>query len=132
MRLVAVVLLAILVSATDERQAASIENFDAWEIADRGAARMTYLNRASLFLQNGVALSGAPGFADGAIDVDVAIHGHAGFAGIVFRAASTEDYELVYLRTHRSRQWDALQYTPVFNGNEGWQLYTGKGFNGVA
>lgn len=132
MRVVTLFLVAILTSAVETSQVAPADNFDAWDITDRGGTRLTYLNRPSLFLQNGVALSPAAGFADGTLDVDVAVHGHAGFAGIVFRAASADDYELVYLRTHRSRQWDALQYTPVFNGNEGWQLYTGNGFNAAA
>jgi hypothetical protein len=33
---------------------------------------------------------------------------------------------------HRSRQWDALQYTPIFNGSEAWQLYSGDGYTAPA
>src|SRR5829696_295746 len=87
-----------------------------WTIADPGAREMPYIGRPSLFLDNGIALLRDSAFADGTIEFDVAMHGHASFAGVAFRAASPEDYELVYLRPHRSRQPDALQYTPIFNG----------------
>lgn len=128
------VLLAILTVATtvNAQQPAPVQDFSRWQLLDRGATLVPYLNRPSLFLQNGVALAPDIELADGTIEFDVAVHGHAGFAGVVFRAESGDDYELVYLRTHRSRQWDALQYSPVFHQNEGWQLYTGKGYNGVA
>lgn len=103
-----------------------------WSIADPGARTGPYLGRPSLFLDNGMALVKAPPFGDGTIEVDIAMHGHASFAGIAFRAEGANDYELIYVRPHLSRQPDALQYTPVFNGSEGWQLYTGKGFTAAA
>ena len=104
--------------------------FDAgrWTIADPNAKVMPYLGETSLFLDNGIAVLTESSFADGTIDVDVALHGHASFAGLLFRGISRDDYELVYLRAHRSRQWDALQYTPIFAGSEAWQLYSGKGY----
>jgi len=132
MRSIGLAVLLLLSTCTLESQQALLEDFAGWQTSDQGAGRMIYLNRPSLFLQNGIALSPNHSFADGTIDFDVAIHGHAGFAGVIFRAASDEDYELIYLRTHRSRQWDAVQYTPVFNANESWQLYSGDGYNGVA
>ena len=106
--------------------------FARWEIVDPGGRAMPYLGRDSLFLSDGVALMPDVTFADGVIAFDVAMHGQAGFAGVVFRGQSPDDYELIYLRTHRSRQWDALQYTPVFGRQEAWQLYTGPGYNGAA
>src|SRR5678815_2361177 len=39
---------------------------------------------------------------------------------------------LIYVRAHRSRQWDALQYTPIFSGSEAWQLYSGEGYTAAA
>lgn len=111
---------------------ASVTDFSGWDILDRGGRAMPYLNRPSLFLDRGIALAPERPFADGTIEFDVAIHGHSGFAGVVFRSVSADDYELIYLRTHRSRQWDALQYTPMFAGQEAWQLYTGTGYNGAA
>ena len=103
-----------------------------WNVLDPGGRVMPYLGRQSLYLERGIAMVPDANFADGTIDFDVAIHGNSGFAGVLFRGQSPDDYELIYLRTHRSRQWDALQYTPIFAGQEAWQLYTGDGYNGVA
>ena len=103
-----------------------------WAIHDPRAIAQTYLGASSLFIDGGVALLKESTFGDGTIDVDVAMHGHASFAGVVFRAASEDNYELVYVRPHRSRQPDALQYTPVFDGSEAWQLYSGAGYTAAA
>src|SRR5689334_6579851 len=80
-----------------------------WTILDPGGMPMPYLGAPSIFLDNGIALLPGGAFGDGTIEFDIALHGHASFAGIVFRAESAEDYELIYVRPHRSRQWDALQ-----------------------
>src|SRR4051794_2029533 len=91
-----------------------------WDVLDPAAQRLDYLGRPSLFLDNGLALQKASTFGDGTIDVDIAIHGHASFGGIAFRAEGADDYELIYVRPHLSRRPDALQYTPIFNGSEAW------------
>ncbi len=108
--------------------------FDAarWTLVGHGATSMTYLERPSLFIENGVALLRDSSFGDGTIEFDVAMHGHASFAGVAFRALSEDDYELIYLRPHLSRRPDALQYTPIYNGGEAWQLYSGPGYTGEA
>src|SRR5262249_13054778 len=46
--------------------------------------------------------------------------------------ALRDDYELIYLRPHLSRRRDALQYTPIYNGSEAWQLYSGPGYTAQA
>ena len=38
------------------------------------------------------------------------------------------NYEEFYVRSHQSGNPDACQYTPVFNGLAGWQLYHGEGY----
>jgi len=67
-------------------------------------------------------------FTDGIIEVDIAFQGSRCFAGLMFRMASEADYEEIYLRPHQTNKPDAMQYTPVFNGLSGWQLYNGPGF----
>ena len=108
--------------------------FDAarWTLVGHGATSMVYLERPSLFIDNGVALLRDSSFGDGTIEFDVALHGHASFAGVAFRARSEDDYELIYLRPHLSRRPDALQYTPIYNGGEAWQLYSGPGYTAEA
>jgi hypothetical protein len=103
-----------------------------WTLLDPEARPMPYLGQPSLFIDNGLALLRDASFGDGTIEFDIAMHGHTSFAGVVFRAASADDYELVYLRPRLSRQPDALQYTPVFNGFFAWQLYSGKGYTAAA
>jgi hypothetical protein len=109
--------LAVVVSAAPVVQDRTVA-FDSgrWTMLDPGGRLMPYLGRPSLYLEGGIAIVADANFGDGTIEFDVAIHGNAGFAGVVFRGESADDYELIYLRTHRSRQWDALQYTPIFTG----------------
>ena len=103
-----------------------------WQIHDPNGQPMTYLGQPSLFLDNGVALLRDSSFGDGTIEFDIALHGHASFAGLLFRAADDNNAELIYVRPQRSRQWDALQYTPLFDGSEAWQLYSGDGYTAAA
>jgi len=67
-------------------------------------------------------------FTDGIIEYDLAVDGSRGYPGITFRAVSAQAYENIYCRPHVPNRPDALQYTPVFNGVAGWQLYNGPGF----
>jgi len=67
-------------------------------------------------------------FTDGIIEYDLAVDGSRGYPGITFRAVSPQEYENIYCRPHVSGRPDALQYTPVFGGVAGWQLYNGPGY----
>lgn len=73
-----------------------------------------------------------PLLADGTIDVDLTMDGSRAFVGVAFRMRAEGEAEWFYLRPHRSGTPVALQYTPVFNGLDAWQLYTGPGFTGTA
>ncbi len=67
-------------------------------------------------------------FENGVIEFDVAFKGLRTFAGVNFRVQSQGNQEVFYLRPHKSRLADALQYTPVINGMSAWQLYSGEGY----
>jgi len=54
------------------------------------------------------------------------------YPGIAFRALGTDDFELAYVVPHASGQWDAVQYDPVFNGSNTWQLYHGPAYQATA
>jgi len=72
-------------------------------------------------------------FENGIIEVDIAVDGRRSYPGIVFRMQSEKNSERFYLRPHRAGLYpDALQYTPVFNGVAGWQLYSGRGYTAFA
>ena len=74
-------------------------------------------------------------FENGVVEVDVAVTGARSYPGILFRVTSPREFERVYLRPHRAGPAgypDAVQYVPVFNGVDGWQLYNGAGFSSAA
>lgn len=50
------------------------------------------------------------------------------YPGIAFRLQDTRNYELAYAQPHTSGMWDALQYDPVINGTNTWQLYHGLAY----
>lgn len=100
-------------------------DWSAWKFEAQTARVESYLGREALFLEKGSAWLDSAQFQDGTIEFDVAASAAVGFHGVIFRAADRKNYELVYLRSHLSNQPDATQYTPVYNGVWGWQIYTG-------
>lgn len=102
---------------------------NAWTKVD-GSKIVEHLGRESLA---GSAFLEGVAFADGVIEVDIAMDGRRCFPGILFRAESPADAEVFYLRPHRPKNYShALQYTPSFRGLTGWQLYSGSGFTANA
>ncbi len=71
-------------------------------------------------------------FENGVIEVDMAFDGARCFAMIMFRIQQGTSYENFYIRPHKSGQYDALQYQPVYGGLGGWQLYSGEGSTAAA
>ena len=73
-------------------------------------------------------------FRDGTIEFDVwapdtRLTGGRAYPGVLFRMRPGDEAERIYIRPHRAGLYaDAVQYTPVFNGLAGWQLYNGDGF----
>ena len=80
----------------------------------------------SLFLQRSSALAKNVKFENGIIEFDILFAESRKFVGFIWRVADN-NFEELYLRPHQSGNPDANQYTPVFNGNSGWQLYHGEG-----
>ncbi|UCH98220.1 MAG: hypothetical protein JSV88_15610, partial [Candidatus Aminicenantes bacterium] len=101
---------------------------DRWIL--KNAEIVTHLGRKALA---GAAYLKDVQLENGIIEVDIAVSGKRSYPGIIFRMQSEENFEHVYLRPHRADLYpDALQYTPVFNGVAGWQLYSGEGFTANA
>ena len=107
---------------------AADSSWDHWTIDAKQSKVERYLGRDSLLLDGGTAWLDDANFEDGVIEFDVAAPGTAGFHGLIFRAADHDNYENVYLRSHLSGKPDATQYTPVFNGISGWQIYASPRF----
>ncbi len=105
---------------------------EAWQ-GSENMRFMNYLSEDSVVLGGGPYVAGnSPAFKDGRIEVDVAMHGVRGFVGVTFRHQASGDYELIYLRPHKSGLPDAVQYTPALNGLTAWQLYSNEGFTAAA
>ena len=103
---------------------------DRWEL--KNGEIVEYLDRTCL---SGYALLKEVVFENGIIEVDIAVKDNKvrGYPGIIFRMQSPEDYERFYIRPHRASLYpDALQYMPVFNGVDCWQLYNGNGYTANA
>lgn len=79
-------------------------------------------NRETLVLKGGRVTVKNEKFTNGTLEVDVYANSKRSFAGITFRKQNN-DMEEVYMRMHKSKQVDALQYTPIFNNESNWQLY---------
>ena len=86
-----------------------------------------YLGVQSLYLPGGGAVLNDVNFHNGTIEFDIAFPQGRGFPGIIFRIQDFTNYEELYIRPHQSGNPDANQYTPIFNGLAGWQLYYGEG-----
>lgn len=50
------------------------------------------------------------------------------YPGVVFRCSDPQNFELAYAVPVASGQSDAIQYDPVFNGSNTWQLHTGPAY----
>ena len=87
-----------------------------------------YLGVESIYLPSGFAELNDVVFHNGIIEFDIAFPEGRGFPGITFRRQDEANYEEFYIRPHQSGNPDANQYTPIFNGMAGWQLYYGEGY----
>lgn len=88
-----------------------------------------HLGRKSLYLEGGIATVKDARFTNGVIEFDIAFTGERGFMGGVWRVQDPKNFEEFYVRPHQSGNPDANQYTPVFNGVAGWQLYHGESYS---
>lgn len=98
-----------------------------WNVRSDDFKFQKYRGVPSLHLPRGQAELKDVEFQNGVIEFDIAFPQTRGFPGIKFRIQDDMNYEELYLRPHQSGNPDANQYTPVFNGLAGWQLYYGEG-----
>lgn len=122
-------LLVITVSATVQAQEAVNVPLSqkVWDINAKDSRFEEYKGKKALYLENGKARLKDASFKNGTIEYDIAFEQKRNFAGVHFRIQDDKNYEEYYLRPHQSGNPDAMQYTPVINGNAGWQLYHGEG-----
>ena len=103
----------------------------AWELGG-AVERVEYRGVRAFRIGTGDAIRRDVSFEDGTIELDVALNGLRSFVYLFFRAASDDEREEIYLRPHKTRLPDAIQYAPVFRGQSAWQLYHGPGGTAAA
>jgi len=105
----------------------------AWTFANENYEIVEYLGQPSLHFsgQAGYAYLAEASLLNGIVEFDVALPDQRTFLGMMFRLRDTDNYEEFYFRPHQSGNPDAYQYSPVYNGLNGWQLYHGPGFGGA-
>ncbi|WP_319480403.1 hypothetical protein [uncultured Draconibacterium sp.] len=90
-----------------------------------------YKGKDCLKTDDGVAIASNILLKNGIIEFKMCIQPGRGFAGVRFRGDGMGNTEEFYIRKHQSGNPDAMQYTPVYNDNAGWQLYYGDGYGAV-
>ncbi|MHC5065797.1 MAG: hypothetical protein ACYTG5_17675 [Planctomycetota bacterium] len=124
------IILLSLVAASQDPQPASIPfASEHWNFQASQAEVQKHLGRDALRLQGGMARLDETEFTNGVIEFKISFGPARGFSGVAWRIQSSGNYEDFYLRPHQSGNPDACQYTPVFNGLSGWQLYHGEGYS---
>lgn len=93
-----------------------------WSITDGGSISFETFDGRETMVLDGKAVVKDMDFSNGTLEVDVYANTIRSFAGFVFRKQAGT-MEEVYMRMHKSRQPDAVQYTPTYNGESNWQLY---------
>ncbi|HJS53213.1 MAG TPA: hypothetical protein VJ765_01680 [Chitinophagaceae bacterium] len=101
---------------------------DRWDTIGAKLGQETYMGKECLIFQSGAIVAKGIELRDGIIEADISFPQQRAFPGILFRMQDRFNSELFYVRPHQSGNPDATQYTPVFNGNAGWQLYHGEGY----
>jgi hypothetical protein len=104
---------------------------DAWDTIAVNPIRETYKGKECLLLKSGAIVLKNAELRDGTIEADISFPQQRNFPGFAVRMQDPKNAELFYVRPHQSGNPDATQYTPVFNGQAGWQLYYGEGYGGA-
>lgn len=102
------------------------------DIHAESAEPVTWNGRRALKLQNGLALLRDRHLAEGSIELDLGVESGPAYPGLAFHAADASNYETIYCQPHTSGLWDALQYDPVFQGTNTWQIFNGPRFQAAA
>jgi hypothetical protein len=104
-------------------------NSDQWEMSNGTYSFQQFEGKESLLLQSGFIYIKDLEFLNGTIELDINFSSLRNFPGVAFRIHSPGNFEEFYFRPHQSGNPDANQYTPIFNGLAGWQLYHGDKFS---
>jgi hypothetical protein len=96
---------------------------DTWVVRSKTARVEDFRGRKALRMRSGLAYRTDVQLEDGIIEFDIALTPYPSYVGVIFRVQSEKEQEMIYLRPQKSKQWDAIQYAPLFDGETTWQLY---------
>lgn len=114
-------LIFIKVDAQNKKKKLSLD-LVSWEFPkDSKIESSTHKGKESLYIDREAYLKNFE-FENGTLEVEIAANSKRSFAGFIFREQN-HHAEKVYLRMHKSRMPDAIQYSPIFNKESNWQLY---------
>lgn len=102
---------------------------DRWDTVGVNFTTETYMGKECILLKSGAITVKGVELKDGIIEADISFPQQRSFPGFAFRLQDYNNFENFYVRPHQSGNPDATQYTPVFNGQAGWQLYHGEGYS---
>jgi hypothetical protein len=102
---------------------------DRWDTIGVKPINESYKGKECFLLQSGAIIAKDVELRDGTIEADFSFPKQRSFPGFAVRMKDIKNFECFYIRPHQSGNPDATQYTPVFNGDDGWQLYYGKGYD---
>ena len=128
------ILLIVLGAAIWLGSASAQEEFIPFDAGHWNLGNARVVEQAGRQAVAGLAVLKEVEFEDGVIEFDVwapdvRLTGGRAYPGVIFRMQTPQQAERLYIRPHRAGLYaDAIQYTPVFNGVAGWQLYSGAGF----
>jgi hypothetical protein len=123
----AVVFIYLLMTGSSYSQTIPFDSLK-WDLEAVESRIEQYLGQESLYLRGGLVYPKDSDFLNGIIEFDIVFGPERGFMGAVWRMQDVNNFEQFYMRPHQSGNPDANQYTPVFNGIAGWQLYYGEGY----
>lgn len=121
---------AALIPAVLAAQAISIPlTASEWQATDSIRFEQ-HLGVPAVYINTGVALSRSAKLRNGVIEFDIAAADKSTNMGISFRAANTENADVVFFRPGATGTDDAMQYAPSINSIPAtWQLFHGPGAN---
>jgi hypothetical protein len=107
-----------------------LDSLTGFEVKAR-TAEITALDGCPVLKLDGMIVVAEQTFSDVRIEVEILVR-ESCYPGIAFRIADDNNFELAYAVPHASNQPDAIQYDPVFNRSNTWQLYNGQPYQKAA
>lgn len=103
-----------------------------WSFGNDQATVSEIAGRKAIKITSGLAQLEGVMLENGRIEFDMYLPKERAFAYLLFRGQSKQEVEAIYLRSHKSKAPDAIQYAPIFQRRSAWQLYHGESGTGAA